>query len=262
MWPQCVSDEHYLPSLLASYSLDKQTDCIVSCWLCCPLPAARTADLLITHSSPPPPHNSCSPPLPPKPPGAPQGEAHYADWTHGGWHPKSFTSGEASAWMAAHMRMQDSRGCRAGTALRSAAGLFNIAAAGSSGGGGSGRSGTEAAGALAGRRGDPQQQHPGAGSVTSDTDASPVTAAVAAGRNGSAAGVLLPRAAAAQLRAGYLLPPWATSALWVVAGGYQPMRYGCPLFARKFGSEAVEGALAMGLSCNGLGLGSWCLRGS
>jgi hypothetical protein len=40
------------------------------------------------------------------------------------------------------------------------------------------------------------------------------------------------------------------------------MRYGCPLFARKFGSEAVEGALAMGLSCNGLGLGSWCLRGS
>ena len=28
--PMCVSDEHYLPSLLASYGLDHTTDCQVS----------------------------------------------------------------------------------------------------------------------------------------------------------------------------------------------------------------------------------------
>lgn len=49
---------------------------------------------------------------------------------------------------------------------------------------------------------------------------------------------------------------------WVAGQGYVPLAYGCPLFARKFPQESVPEALAMGLSCNGLGLGSWCLRAS
>jgi hypothetical protein len=32
MWPICVSDEHWLPSLLASYGLDGQSDCEVRAW--------------------------------------------------------------------------------------------------------------------------------------------------------------------------------------------------------------------------------------
>lgn len=32
-WPTCVSDEHYLPTLLATYRLDTQADCIVSVWV-------------------------------------------------------------------------------------------------------------------------------------------------------------------------------------------------------------------------------------
>lgn len=45
---------------------------------------------------------------------------------------------------------------------------------------------------------------------------------------------------------------------WVLAQGYRPMGYECSLFARKFGPAIVNETLAMALSCTGLGFGSWC----
>lgn len=45
---------------------------------------------------------------------------------------------------------------------------------------------------------------------------------------------------------------------WVVSSGYQPVGQHCSLFARKFKQPAAPAALAMALSCNGVGLGSWC----
>lgn len=48
---------------------------------------------------------------------------------------------------------------------------------------------------------------------------------------------------------------------WMFSAGYARLGYHCPLFARKFKEEAVEAALAMALSCNGVGLGAWCQQG-
>uniref|UniRef100_A0A383VRB6 Uncharacterized protein n=1 Tax=Tetradesmus obliquus TaxID=3088 RepID=A0A383VRB6_TETOB len=45
---------------------------------------------------------------------------------------------------------------------------------------------------------------------------------------------------------------------WVVAAGYAPLAAHCPLFARKFTAAVTNHTLAMALSCAGIGLGSWC----
>eukprot|EP00879_Flechtneria_rotunda_P017338 GHRR01018162.1.p1 GENE.GHRR01018162.1~~GHRR01018162.1.p1 ORF type:complete len:820 (+),score=269.78 GHRR01018162.1:194-2653(+) len=48
---------------------------------------------------------------------------------------------------------------------------------------------------------------------------------------------------------------------WIVAAGYRPLGSLCPLFARKFPITAVDETVAMALSCAGLGLGHWCKGG-
>lgn len=45
---------------------------------------------------------------------------------------------------------------------------------------------------------------------------------------------------------------------WVLREGYQPLGYDCSLFGRKFPASLAHHALEMALSCNGIGLGSWC----
>jgi hypothetical protein len=52
--------------------------------------------------------------------------------------------------------------------------------------------------------------------------------------------------------------PVLHAVLQVVSRGYAPLGYHCPLFARKFAPDAVEAVMEMALSCDGLGLGSWC----
>jgi hypothetical protein len=47
-------------------------------------------------------------------------------------------------------------------------------------------------------------------------------------------------------------------AAWIVAAGYAPLAFHCPLFARKFTAAVTNHTLAMALSCAGIGLGSWC----
>lgn len=49
------------------------------------------------------------------------------------------------------------------------------------------------------------------------------------------------------------LAAWAKESL-----GYQALGSHCSLLARKFPASEVPAALQMGLSCAGLGLGSWC----
>jgi hypothetical protein len=45
---------------------------------------------------------------------------------------------------------------------------------------------------------------------------------------------------------------------WLVDAGYVPLGPHCSLFGRKFTAAVVNQTLAMALSCNGVGLGSWC----
>lgn len=45
---------------------------------------------------------------------------------------------------------------------------------------------------------------------------------------------------------------------WFQSQGYKPMGADCTLLARKFSPEAANATLLMALSCGGLGLGSWC----
>ena len=44
----------------------------------------------------------------------------------------------------------------------------------------------------------------------------------------------------------------------VLSQDYVSMLEHCSLFARKFPGNMVHTSLSMALSCNGLGLGSWC----
>jgi hypothetical protein len=52
--------------------------------------------------------------------------------------------------------------------------------------------------------------------------------------------------------------PGQDLAAWLVARGFQPMDPTCSLFARKFKPGVVNATLALGLSCQALGLGHWC----
>lgn len=47
---------------------------------------------------------------------------------------------------------------------------------------------------------------------------------------------------------------------WAAQGGFEPLAYKCPLFARKFAAASAPRVLAMSLSCAGGGLGYWCRK--
>jgi hypothetical protein len=243
--PICVSDEHYLPTLLASYGLDNQTDCA--------------------------------------------GLAHYADWSAGGWHPRTFGAADAlDAALVARMRAPGKvaagggaavttgggaggpGGCDADAALDSARALLRQPSAEelAAQGGAAGRwrqvvLRRPPAGLLQ-RLGQllqlpwlpalhtpaQRRQASGATSLPRDTgDSSGEQQATgSANPGGSQQPAGLQTSSFSQQ-----LAAWGQQEL-----GYRAMGPRCSLFARKFTAGALPGTVQMALSCGGLGLGGWC----
>jgi hypothetical protein len=255
--PICVSDEHYLPTLLASYGLDNQTDCA--------------------------------------------GLAHFADWSAGGWHPRTFGAADPlDAALVERMRAPGRvgaggggggaaggpGGCDADAALESARALLlrqpaaeELAAQQ----GGAGRRGQVVlrrppppAGLLQRLLGQLLQlawlpparalvlrrQTSGALSrLPSDAGSGARQAAQQATGSTNPSSSQPPPPPPQQQPAAELqtssysqqLAAWAQQEL-----GYRAMGPRCSLFARKFTVGALPGTLQMALSCGGLGFGGWC----
>ncbi|KAF6256320.1 core-2/I-branching enzyme-domain-containing protein [Scenedesmus sp. NREL 46B-D3] len=284
----CVSDEHYLPSLMASYGLDDATDC--------------------------------------------KGRVSYADWSPGGWHPKTFAAqeitpelvpqmrgghqaagvhptaalpghlaaapvvdaetavagavagavGEAlaragaqvaaatAAAAAAALRLQQSAApddeglpCDVAAAMYSASSIFVQPRGDAAAGVGDAASADAAAAATAldvnGVMSDVQYwlgvQMSWLRRKGRQLDSSSSSSSSSRGdeHDAHAAPVQQPGRDSdeyALLRHG--------AARWMVGAGYVPLASHCPLFARKFTAGVVNETLAMALSCAGLGMGSWC----
>uniref|UniRef100_A0A383V407 Uncharacterized protein n=1 Tax=Tetradesmus obliquus TaxID=3088 RepID=A0A383V407_TETOB len=215
--PMCVSDEHYIASLMASYGLDSATDC--------------------------------------------QGLSHYADWSAGGWHPKGFKAAEITPALLHSMRagrqpagtsLGQAAACDAAAAARSAAvaifqppngSLQPVMADGGTDEGGSSSSATAGAAAAAGKR--------SAGSGWGRHEQ-----LLAIDRRQSSL-----QDTQQQKQQQQRQQDMEGDSSWLVAAGYAPLSWHCPLFGRKFAAAVVNQTLALALSCNGVGLGGWC-RGS
>lgn len=206
-YPTCVSDEHWLPSLLASYGLENQTDC--------------------------------------------EGNAHFTDWSLGGWHPRSFTAADLTPELVTFMR--------AGVPLN----LLQQAGAkqqtvGSRGPDSSPQSGGDK---------EPWAARLPAPTLVAATAACDSVQAVASANRlfAAPAAASQPASGAAVQQhqllstAGVDVPAGSSTGQWLVAAGYSPLAQRCPLFARKFGAGVQQEVLAMALSCRGLGLGPWCV---
>lgn len=212
-----------------------------------------------------------------------QGSTHYADWSAGGWHPKTFTAADLTPQLVTLMRsgvpgkvarlaalQQESTAQLPATASsirnkdlqqsRAAAMAMDAAAAE-----------CNAAQAvltatklifkplIAGQAHLQAGGEDGAAVLQQQLQQNDVR--LAHGATGE------PQAAAgggfiggSQAASGLNLNASAqeTSTNWLLAAGYMPLGKRCPLFARKFPSEIEHEVLAMVLSCRGLGLGSWC----
>jgi hypothetical protein len=253
--PICVSDEHYLPTLLASYGWHGQTDCL--------------------------------------------GLAHYADWSSGGWHPRTFGAADVlDAVLVARMRAgagsagsRSAAGCDVDAALGSARQLLLSQRQAAEAAVGTTHPGEEAAAGYWQQRRAPQlaPRPPNAGLLQRlgqllqplawllGPDDLMQRQAFANGGEGvsSKATVQALDADSAGQRDGvtaadntgsgqHVDAPAVDSysqqmAAWVRWQlGYQAMGPHCSLIARKFTADALPGTLQMALSCGGLGLGSWC----
>jgi len=162
----CVSDEHYFPTLLASYGLDDETDCL--------------------------------------------GEGTWTNWTAFGWHPKTFEPEEISPTL---LRITMNRGwppCDPLSARRTALRLFDVD--------------------------DAVEENVNCSKKCMDE------------------------------RLEVMTKEWASEQAdampddWTMKGGYVPLGYECPIFARKFPADAIPETLNATLSCSGAALGPWCLR--
>ncbi len=197
--PLCVSDEHFLPSLLASYGLDDETDC--------------------------------------------QGLGHYADWSLGGWHPRSLTAADvasgrlptllqssgAAGWRCGQSRRKGAdSSCDAHAAIISAISQFHVA--------------------------------PVSNSVDASSNVTlKHTAATAKGLATNSRSADNSIGSSRRMHTGRIAAHVQNDAASKAGQhGYQRLGYDCALFARKFPESVVNRTLAMALSCGGLGLDSWC----
>ncbi|GMH35666.1 hypothetical protein BSKO_03534 [Bryopsis sp. KO-2023] len=161
----CVSDEHYIPTLLASYNLDDQTDCL--------------------------------------------GTGTWTDWSQQGWHPGTFTKDNVTTGLFERILNGAWPPCDPVLARRSALELFDF----ENTGGGSAELSQECM--ETGNDGKPiDRKFTGSGTAASDD--------------------------------------------WVSRGGYIPLGYECPLFARKFSENALEHTVNATLSCVGGSQAPWC----
>lgn len=161
----CVSDEHYIPTLLASYGLDDQTDCL--------------------------------------------GTGTWTDWSQQGWHPGTFTKENTTTALFERILNGGWPPCDPVKARRSALELFDF----QNGGQGTAELSKEC--------------------IESDDGKPSERVFSGAGMN-------------------------AASDDWVSRGGYIPLGYECPLFARKFSAGALPHTVNVTLSCAGGSQGSWC----
>lgn len=237
----CVSDEHYVPTLLASYGLEGQTDCL--------------------------------------------GEAHYADWSAGGWHPRTFLPADLrpgqlprAMWGAG---ADGAPACDGAAARASLDRLFcQQARAAAAPGGGEPGDCPEAPAAAAGAGS-------GSGGGDGNSSSNPGTHSPVAARPQPLVPPSAQGGAASANRSSGALPLWAPAAGPPAAGpqptqapgrqapassrgptlrwwlerdvGYVPMGYRCHLFGRKFPGLAARHTFAFAMACEGgLGLAPWC----
>lgn len=273
-WPICVSDEHELPTLLASYGLDRQTDCMgvatwtewhVSGWHPQHFTGRNMSTELVARMRAAPKSESRLGQLL----GLLQGQgfvqysacdtaaalgsarvllgdgtpaaAHDTEQGHGASDDSLLVAGQQRG--EAHI---SSKEVLAGIAAHSLA---------------SGH-----ADELAMAQARAQNQGQGAVPASQSRAKRLLAAAGLSGQHapaGSSHVITLQRAAAGSSSSGPAfirqqpyperLAAWARQAL-----GYQALGSHCSLLARKFPAADVPAALQMGLSCAGIGIGSWC----
>jgi hypothetical protein len=200
-----------------------------------------------------------------------QGRVSYADWSSSGWHPRTFAAKDISPSLVQRMRGGGQLAAvltatapdaatptvDAETAAATAAAVEATIA----------EAEAEVAAARAAAAAAAQQQEP-AGAYD-EADEPPLPTCEVAGAIHSASTLLFQPLGV--VRQSIVQPDSADSAvkgvvpaepiggtLWVVDAGYVPLGSHCALFARKFTAGVVNEALAMALSCAGVGLGSWC----
>jgi hypothetical protein len=192
-WQMCISDEHAVPSILASYGLDNQTDCL--------------------------------------------GESHHTEWP-GGTHPRAFEKGEDITLEWLGQWRHEEHGCNAAAAMSTAQQLFYATA------------------------------NHASGSASDSQNVSSTDGSLVAVSAGGYAGYVTPSRAglvpnvygmpgfSSEINRGTKLQ--STGKEQIVKKGYQKLGYECPLFVRKVTAPAANATLALSLSCQGLGLASWC----
>ena len=237
-WRQhiCVSDEHAVPSILASYGLENQTDCL--------------------------------------------GEGHHVEWP-GGWHPRVWEKSEDVTLEKLGGWRHEDRGCDAAAAIASAMELFphsvdattgkavhefGVAVRGdvldpitagyvspSKAGfvpvhGVEGVSGSRTG--VGGNEVVSSEQSTVAAGLDGEVDCNTSMTISASEGSNYTEGV--------QARDGCKGQHHAKKAGQGAKSGYQRLGYQCPLFLRKVAAPAANASLALALSCQGVGLASWC----
>jgi hypothetical protein len=187
-----------------------------------------------------------------------QGLSHYADWSAGGWHPRTFTAADITPALLHNMRAgKQGRAAAGGTCNAAAAATSALSAifeanaglnsVGRAVGGAKGRSSAE----KRATSGTGQRRYGGASAALQGLGRHEQLLAI--NQQQQQGGLQDPRQ---QQQLG-----GKSGSSWLQAAGYVPLGYHCPLFGRKFPAAVVNKTLAMALSCNGVGLGSWCHSG-
>jgi hypothetical protein len=184
--------------------------------------------------------------------------SHYADWSAGGWHPKTFTAHDITPTLLHRMRAGQQGGTAhtAGTAGTAISTACDAAAAT--------RSATSAIF-------QPRVWQDGTAAAGKAADTSSSAKYSAGGDRGrsQAKGRHEQLLAIDQQQDALQEVPQPQQRLqqqlgvvgaggWLVDAGYVPLGPHCSLFGRKFTAAVLNQTLAMALSCNGVGLGSWC----
>jgi hypothetical protein len=261
-WPICVSDEHGLPTLLASYGLDRQTDCqgratwtdwSVAGWHPQQFLEQNMSALLVERMRAAPRSESPLARLLGLLRG--QGFVQYSTCNTGaalrsarvlvGSNAAPGAGDEASGILLAAGKLQGAISRAGADVLLKAHVGFSATSQTTvrSGGGGSGHGTAHTAqGAIRSLLASVGISGQGAHAASARAIKLPQRSG---GSEGSGTSRQEPYAAR--------LAAWAREEL-----GYQALGSHCSLQARKFPSAAVPAALQMALSCGGLGIGSWC----
>jgi hypothetical protein len=178
--------------------------------------------------------------------------SHYADWSAGGWHPKTFAAQDITPALLHNMRAGQqgstlagqTAACDAAAAARSASCVI-----------------------FKSKIHADSVEHPdGTSSAAGRSSAGSAIAAAGQGWGRHEQLLAIDQQQSSlqdsqQQQQQQMGVAGGSSTSWLVEAGYVPLGYHCPLFGRKFTAAVVNQTLALALSCNGVGLGDWC-RGS